>query len=146
MVGTSYSKVDDTYNAMQKLDDAIFPLSEDTSLFNDAKVAEISALATDLVTKANKLNRDLYPKEITQIQEKSKEFVDAIPGFYDVLKKGNEEEITVYFKHNLTSNFIAVSRVSYALGSHIIDKSTAELDEINDNTPLYVSIIVTLIA
>jgi len=146
MVGTSYSKVDDTYNAMQKLDDAVFPLSEDKSKFTDAKVAEINALASDLVTTANKLNRDLYPKEITQIQEKSKEFVEAIPGFYEVLKKGSDDEITLYFKHNLTSNYIAVSRVSYALGSHIIDKSTAELNEIADDTPLYVSIIITLIA
>ena len=146
MVGTSYSKVDDTYNAMQKLDDAVFPLSEDKSKFTDAKVAEINALASDLVTTANKLNRDLYPKEITQIQEKSKEFVEAIPGFYEVLKNGSDDEITLYFKHNLTSNYIAVSRVSYALGSHIIDKSTAELNEIADDTPLYVSIIITLIA
>ena len=146
MLGTSYSKVDDTYNAMQKLDDAIFPLSENPNLYNEAKEAEIGALANDLLNYANKLNRDLYPKEITQIQESAKKFVEAIPGFYEAIKKGNEEEITLYFKHNITSNYIAVSRVSYALGSHLIDKSTAAVNEIADDTPLYVSIIITLIA
>ena len=146
LLGSSYSRVDNTYNALQKLDDAIFPISENKDLLTDAKIQEINALASDYLATANKLRGELYPKEVAQIKETSKQLVDAIPGFYEVVKKGSDEEITLYFKHNITSNYISLNRISYHLGGILIDKATAAVYEIADDTPLYVSIIITLIA
>ena len=75
MLGTSYSKVEATYNAMMDLDDIGFELSGNPSAYTPEKEALMKERGQRLLDVASKLNKALFPEDITAIVNASKEYM-----------------------------------------------------------------------
>ncbi|HAH71419.1 MAG TPA: hypothetical protein DCL74_07025 [Succinivibrionaceae bacterium] len=146
MLGTSYSKVEATYNAMMDLDDIGFELSGNPSAYTPEKEALMKERGQRLLDVASKLNKALFPEDITAIVNASKEYVDNTPLFLEKVKAGNLEELQQVYRSYLSKNFDIVHRVAYGLGGKLIKNATGAVESINDATPIYISIIVTIIS
>ncbi|MGN0902280.1 MAG: hypothetical protein ACI4M9_03260, partial [Succinivibrio sp.] len=146
LLGFSHNRVKNVYNAMMDLDDIGFLLSGDPSAYTDELGREMKKRGEYLNEQCAKLNSDLYPTEVAQMREASKEYADYTDAFLQEVKKGDLASLQKVYRAHLSKNFDIVHRVSYGLDNSLIDKATQSVDSISSSKPIYICLALSIIA
>ncbi|MGN1281579.1 MAG: methyl-accepting chemotaxis protein [Succinivibrio sp.] len=146
LLGFSHIRVKNVYNAMMDLDDIGFLLSGEPDAYTTALEKEMKEKGAILVEQCEKLKGDLYPDEVAQLKEASREYVAYTDSFLSEVKKGDLASIQRVYRSYLSKNFDIVHRVAYGLDNSLIERATVSVDSIASATPIFISLAISLVA